>query len=113
MTTEAQMEAMVNAITYKEGYEIRFAVTGGRPYIQVYCTRPDSITGEIGLGRGGEVYLSPLMTDSEIIRKCFGALLAYEEHECREWFRYCGKQIFGPHIHVAALMSICELKEDR
>lgn len=104
-------------ITYKEGYELLLKqdqiIEGGRWYYQVQCRRPDAITGCLGYGRGGKAYLSPSVTRSELITKAFGLFKAYEEHECREFFKYLGKQPFGPHIDVMALLEVCDRTEHR
>lgn len=80
----------------------------GRWYFQIECERPDTYTGEMGIGRGGKAYLSPHMTLGELVRKAFGLFAAYEEHECREAFTYNGRAIFGPHIDVVALHMVAD-----
>lgn len=112
-----RVEKLVNdSIRYRENYALRVLRDSGgqgRVYIQVECWRPDAITGEWGIGLGGKVYLSPHMVNGEIVRKIFQALLAYEEHECREFFRYKGAQVFGPHIDVEALVDAASKTEVR
>ena len=105
-------------ITYKDGYELlllqdKILGSEGRWYYQVQCLRPDAITGCLGYGRGGKSYLSPNVTRSELITKAFGLFKSYEEHECREFFKYQGKQPFGPHIDVMALLEVCDRTEHR
>lgn len=106
-------EALIDRVTYKPGW--RFIVrqdttrTGpGRPYIQVQFDRPDAITGRPGMGRSGKKYLSEHMLDDEIARSLFGLAIATEEHECREFFRLDGRQIFGPHISLDALLEAAQ-----
>lgn len=83
----------------------------GREYLQVKCWRRDTITGEMGYGYGGKAYLSPHMTDSEIIQVAFGLYKGYWEHEARETFILInsageGRRPFGPHIDSWALWSV-------
>lgn len=52
--------------------------------------------------------LSPNMTKSELVQTAMKAVLAAEEHEAREHFRYRGKCIFGPHIDVDGLLAVCD-----
>lgn len=112
----ARVRNIVARIRYRPAYRFRadLDVTSpgsGRVFIQVQHLRPDVDTQQEAWGSGGKVYLSPHATEGEILRKCFGAALAYEEHEVREWFKYApygcspAKAIFGPHIDVAALWS--------
>lgn len=104
-------------VSYKEGYGILLArdqkSDDGRFYYQVECDRPDSFTGEVSTGRGGKAYLSPHMTVSELTRLVFGLFKAYEEHECREFFKWKGRSIYGPHISSEALWSIANQHDYR
>lgn len=78
----------------------------GRLYLQIACWRKDVITGEMGMGYGGKGYLSPHMTDSEIIQVAFGLYQAYWIHEARESFEWRGRRVFGPHISTEALWDV-------
>jgi hypothetical protein len=81
---------------------------GGRLYLQVECSRRDTFTGCLGVGRGGKAYLSPHMTNSELVQTAFSLFKAYEEHEAREGFTYRGRRIYGPHIDIDALTEISD-----
>lgn len=104
-------------ITYKPGYALLLKpdtfTPGSRWYYQVQCERPDAITGEMGTGYGGKAYLSPHATRSELVQTAFGLFKAYEEHEAREFFRWRGEQVFGPHMDVIALSSIARMTDVR
>lgn len=79
---------------------------GGRFYFQISCERPDAITGEMGTGYGGKAYLSPHMTDSELVQTAFGLFKGYWEHEAREMFKWRERRVFGPHISTEALWEV-------
>lgn len=110
-------EEVQHAITYKPGYRLLLKPSteemGTRWYFQVQAERPDAITGEPGVGRGGKRFLSPHATRSELAQTALGLFLAYEEHEAREFFRYDGAQVYGPHIDVLALVEIAHRTEVR
>lgn len=78
----------------------------GRYYLQIRCWRQDTITKEMGFGYGGKAYLSPHMTDSEIIQVAFGLYKGYWEHEARETFIWRDRRPFGPHISTEALWEV-------
>jgi hypothetical protein len=105
-------EEIVKQVSYKPGYGLVLLRDqkdiNGRWYYQVQCIRPDSETGELGLGKGGKAYLSPHMNKSELTRIAFGLFKAYEEHECREFFKWEGRAIFGPHVDSDALWEVAE-----
>jgi hypothetical protein len=80
--------------------------TPGRFYFQIECYRKDVITGEFGYGYGGKAYLSPHMTDSELVQTVFGLYKGYWEHEARETFVWRERRVFGPHISTEALWEV-------
>jgi hypothetical protein len=100
--------ALRKDISYKDGYNLKVGLAYQRVYLQVTCWRKDTLTGEMGWGFGGKGYLSPHMTDQEIVQLAFGLFKGYEEHECREFFMYKGKRIYGPHIALDALLEIAD-----
>lgn len=109
MLTVSDMRKILQEITYKEDYIFELKADGdidGRWYVQISFLRPDIVTGEPGWGRSGKRYVSPHMAKSEFVALVMGTVLALEEHEAREMFKYRGRRIFGPHIDVDALWEI-------
>jgi hypothetical protein len=81
---------------------------GGRIFIQWLYDAPCSIEGHQQQWRGRKWYMSPHMTEGEIVKSAlFGALVAME-HEVRENFHYEGVPLFNPHIDIRAMMSNAE-----
>lgn len=78
----------------------------GRMYLQVQFRAACSTTSEVMDWAGRKWFLSPYMTDSELIGTAFKAVMTAVEHEAREEFRYKGRAIFGPHIGVQALWEV-------
>lgn len=77
----------------------------GDKYLQVRCENPHNPAS----GWSGRKWrLSPHMTKGEIIQTAFMACMAWEEHECREAFKYKGQAVFSPHFNVEALVRLCE-----
>lgn len=84
-------------------------VPNGRLFIQVIApARLDVDLRQFGEGKGGKMYLSPHMIESEIVQAAFGLIKGYYEHEVRESFTYKGKRVFGPHIDIAAYLEIAD-----
>jgi len=102
--------------TYRWRVEVDVEDPLGRVFVQLQHYRPDAFTGDMAWGSGGKSYLSPHMTDGELVRRLLGAALAYEEHEVREFFMYrpedadAGEErrVFGPHIDVDALWDVAD-----
>lgn len=78
------------------------------PFLQIEWDGKDSVTKEPRRCKGRKWYLSPHMTHSELIQTALAAVLAIEEHEAREEFKYKGQAIFGPHFNVDSLVALCE-----
>lgn len=55
---------------------------------------------------GRKWMLSKHMTRSEIVQTALMAVLAAEEHEARENFKYMGQSIFDPHYNVNKLLNL-------
>jgi hypothetical protein len=110
-------EEVHHAVSYKPGDRLILKPdtpeNGSRWYYQVEADLIDAITGQPGVGRGGKAYLSPHAVRSELAQTAFGLFKAYEEHEAREFFRYDGAQVYGPHFDVLALVDIAHLTEVR
>lgn len=110
-------EEVQHDVTYKPGYRLLLKPDtpemGSRWFFQVEADRVDAITGQPGVGRGGKAYLSPHACRSELAQTAFGLFKAYEEHEAREWFRFAGAQVYGPHFDVLALVEIAHRTEVR
>lgn len=81
---------------------------GGRWYYQIECDRPDTFTGIMGVGRGGKAYLTPEMTEGELVQAAWGLYQSYVLHEARESFLWRGRRVFGPHIDPVALWEVAE-----
>ena len=111
MTNDSDFDTRVKTLVDEIEYWPRYRLLcerdkkdpAGRLYLQVECERPDVYTQIVGLGHGGKAYLSEHMTDGEIVRRAFALFMAYEEHECREGFKWRGRAVFGPHIATEAL----------
>lgn len=78
----------------------------GNLWIQVGTMRPDTYTGQQELGKGGKAYVSTYATHDEVVKKIFGLIMAYVEHETREGFKWKGRRIFNPHVTIEALHSV-------
>lgn len=78
----------------------------GSLWVQVGTERPDTYTKEMGIGKGGKEYVSPYATHDEVVKKVFGLVMKYVEHEAREGFKWRKRRVFNPHVTMEALHSI-------
>lgn len=63
--TIEQMKSLVEACTYKPGWEIIFDNDGERPFVQIAATTLCSASGEASAWKSGKTYLSPYMCRQE------------------------------------------------
>lgn len=71
---------------YNNFLQIQFVVNGERQFCRIW-------------------YLDPSLTAAGIVKTAWAAVLAAEEHEARENFKYFGKRIFSPHFDVTKLVQ--------
>jgi len=89
------------------GWQIKVALDGPRPYLQVHdpagvC----NVTGTPLPWAGRKWFLSPHMTRTEIVQTAFKAVSTALEHEMREGFLFRGESVFDPHLDVDTLVEM-------
>lgn len=112
-----RFEAIVKATSYKENYFIRLTCDHGGFSLQVIGVgHKNALTGHPVLAVIGRKWrLSTHMSASEVVLTIFAALLAFEEHEAREAFRFQGQRVLGPHPDlgwIAEQMRLGQFPED-
>ena len=103
-----EVDSILNEITYRDWtFDLIVDATGqkSRTFIRVRFN-----AGDEGWQTGRKWYISPHMTKSEVVQTALKAVLAAEEHEAREAFRYKGSKIFGPHFDVDVLVELAKKK---
>lgn len=110
-----RLRSILSEVSYKD-WTLDFRLDPHRnlaPYMQWRFNARCARSGECTEQAGRKWYLSPHMTESELVLTAFKAALAAEEHECRELFCYHGHCILNPHVSVQALISICSIEDVR
>lgn len=111
-----EIKAIVSNIEYKDSIFRIMRVSGaqnGPLFLQVKFVTVNVVTGLPYTALGRKWLLSEHMVKSEIVATALKAILAVEEHEARELFKYKGKAVFNPHIDVDALCSACDFIDAR
>ncbi len=103
---------ILDEINYKD-WQIRAHADGQNVYLQVSFNAANALTGDAEHWTGRKWRLSSHMTRSEVVQTALKAVLAAEEHEARERFKYRGRSVFGPHINVDALWTVCDQTVER
>jgi len=53
-------------------------------------------------------YVSPYMTESEIVETCWAAVQRSQLHIAGEYFKYRGKRVYSPHFDIYGRMYLCD-----
>lgn len=102
-----EIEKLLASINYdKKGWKMRLIEKQDGfllqwTFMERDLTNPDSQIEEEQFAR--KWYISPYMTDSEIVRTAYLAVQQAEMHEVAERFTYCGSRIFDPHMNYTEL----------
>lgn len=86
---------------------------GKRVYLRVYYHSSCNKTGEIKMWEGRKWYLSPFMTDSEIVFTAYAAFEMAVKHEIMEGFKYDGNVLINPHIDFRKLLEVSPHEVER
>lgn len=81
--------------------------------IWVSFERPDSLTGEIGRGRGRDEIIWKGTTLSGVIKTAWLLVELMVRHELMEGFRFDDSRIFNPHHSVLDLAKVQEIHDKR
>lgn len=99
-----RVASLVSRITVGVNYVIFVGTTPGMqyPYVQIKWWGADKASGDVDWQKGRKFYLSPNMTDSEIVQTVLLAAKLFTEHELLEGFKVDDVPLFHPHIDYQA-----------
>lgn len=95
--TPAEITKIIQEIDVgRPGWSFSVEVCSPHTLLNLTFVRPDRETGKMGIGAARPWILNGT-TAVEIIQTALGMVLAVEEHEARERFKYQGHRVFDPH----------------
>lgn len=98
--TYAEAARALDNIVYKKGFSI-ILENADSPFLGYTLLR----IAEDGVETPRDSYIIlDNMTENTFVHKVFNELLNWERHECGEFFKYKGVQIFNPHADVNVLV---------
>ncbi len=109
MLNKKELSEIVKNVSYKD-WTLKVGKKDDTFYLQCIFNAPDNYTKIIEPQFCRKWQLSEFMCVSEVVRTAYKAVLAAEEHEVQEHFKYKGQLIFCPHVDVEALVEIAEAK---
>jgi hypothetical protein len=90
-------EILIN-VTYKDGWSFLLSEKGDSFLLQVVFNSINVVTGEKEEQKCRKWFISRHSCKNEVVNTALKAILAAEEHEARENFKYKGQRIFDPHV---------------
>ncbi len=78
--------------------------------LQVYYYEPDinDPKGTPKLQKGRKFYVSPFMTESEVVETAFLAISRSMMHQTKEHFTYMRRRVRSPHFGIGAVIGLCD-----
>lgn len=104
--TKNQIQTIIDLVGYdKPTWKVRLLEKGDGFLVQYTFMEKDltSSSSELEEQHCRKWYVSPYMTESEIVTTLYKAIVAAEMHEVNERFTYKGSRIFDPHMNLSAL----------
>jgi len=106
---EAALRHVLDGITFAPsclnmGWTWQIETLPGRGWlVNTTFRRPDTHSGEIGMGTGRKEFVPIGATESAVVKTCWLLAELIVRHELMEAFLYQGVRIFDPHHSVADL----------
>jgi L-rhamnose mutarotase len=107
--TNEEILAILSEVSFMDR-EFHLGEKNGVLFLQMRYMDKDVDTGQLEEQFCRKWQLSRYMTKSELVQTAFKAALTSQEHIAREFFRYKGAAVFGPHYDVDQLVELCQSK---
>ena len=105
--TLAEIQAIIGAVKFMD-CEFRLLEKGDGYLLQLSYREPDVETGEPAVQRARKWYISPWMTETEMVETAFKACRTSMEHVLKEHFLYKGRRVYSPHFTIEARVRACD-----
>jgi len=107
--SKAVIENIISQIRFPNR-KFRLIEKGDGYLLQLFYDEPDIDTGHIMTHFTRKWYISPYMTESEIVEAAFSACKRSMEHYTCEHFLYKGRRVYSPHFNVNGKIFLCDQK---
>lgn len=79
--------------------------------LQLSYEEADIDTNELKKQKSRKYYVSPYMTETEIVDTAFFCVMRSQEHVTREHFLYKGYRVQSPHFSIGGRLDLCTMKQ--
>lgn len=107
--TKKQIEAIISKIAFMDR-RFRLLKKGNGFLLQLEYYEPDidMVESKPVLQRARKWYVSPWMTETEIVETAFAACLRSMQHVTCEHFTYKGHRVYSPHFDIGARLELAQ-----
>lgn len=102
----AQMEKIIGRLEFK-GLDFNVEQAEAGFFVWVSCKEECAYSKEDTIQMGRKWFVPDDTKRSEVVQTIFKAVMTWQEHEAREFFKYEGHRIYGPHFKVNELVELC------
>lgn len=109
--TKEHIQACLNDVEFQDRkFHLIEKVPGEVFLIQMSYMEPDVDHPENGPveQKTRKWYISPYMTESEIVETCWAMVLRSQQHVASEHFKYRGRRVYSQHFDVHGRMYLCD-----
>jgi uncharacterized protein (DUF433 family) len=106
--TRAEIQEIVDKISFMDR-TFRLLPKGDGYLLQLSYYEADVETGEMALQRARKWYISPWMTETEIVETAFAACRRSMDHILKEHFTYKGRRVYSPHFGINGRIELCDM----
>lgn len=111
MKTRADIEAILKDIEFRDGWFVLHSKGDGW-LLQLCYFDKDVHTGEREIQHARKWYISPHMTETEIVEGAWAACQRSMLHRAGEWFTYRGARVYSPHFRIEDRLEMASRPED-
>jgi hypothetical protein len=107
--SRADIEKILEDVSFQDR-EFLLLDKGDGFLIQMAYMEPDVEHPEEGpvVQKTRKWYVSPFMSESEIVETCWAAVQRSQLHIASEYFMYRGKRVYSQHFDIYARLYLCD-----
>lgn len=110
--TISKMEKIAEKLQFKDlDFNVEQADNGF--FIWISSNEKCAYSKEDTVQLGRKWFVSDSTKRSEVVQTIFKAVMTWQEHEAREFFKYEGQRIYGPHFKVDELVELCNSRKKK
>lgn len=110
--TLADIKAIISRVSFMDRtFRVLEKGDGFLLQLQYYEADVENPTGPPLLQRARKWYISPWMTETEIVETAFAACRRSMDHMLKEHFTYQGQRVYSPHFDIKARLDLARRKQ--